>query len=95
MFDETGDLDEWIEQFLREEEAAKKEMNMLTEGTRVILTTPDPKLDGKRGIVTQSESNGQALVRFDEDGRQYAVGVSRLEREADFPDYPLPQEVQA
>ena len=63
----------------------------LAVGERVIFQHPSAALDGLRGVIEGAKPGGYYDVRLD-DGRLWdGVWESKLEREADYPDYPLPE----
>ena len=67
----------------------------MNTGERIILTCSDPALDGRRGKIVEVHPCDTYAVRLDEGIVLEWVGGSRLEREASYPDYPLPQKVDA
>ena len=62
-----------------------------TIGERVIFTHPCAQLDGRRGEVIGAKAGGYYEVRFDDGETWEGVWESKLDREADNVDYPLPR----
>ena len=61
-------------------------------GDRVIFTSPDHALDGLRGTVTAVYDGGYYDVKFEEGVTWMWIWESKLDREADNPDYPQPSQ---
>ena len=70
--------------------SGRKGKTMYKIGDRVIFQCPAPELDGRRGQIETVLEGGVYGVRFD-DGPLWEIWESKLAREADEPDYPLPE----